>query len=283
MADWIVEPLNKGHDRADFSCGRVSLDDYLKKYASQYARRKLGTTYVAVLGGQPRVLGFYTLAPSHLAFAHAPAELLKGLPKHPVPSLLLARLAVTQAERGKGLGQFLLLDAFDRCLRDRARGCLSSDRSGGNRRSGRRVLRQVRISGVPQRSPSSGHRGGDRRGSRQRLSPPGRLSARQCGLSIIPTHSSDRPQAILSLAAAEAPQGRRSLGHGIHLDAFLAESATASSVPAFATAATSPSRWISTASKAAGLRGLLPVYEGPTAGSSGNSASLAEVSLPQHP
>ncbi len=117
MADWIVEPLNKGHDRADFSCGRVSLDDYLKKYASQYARRKLGTTYVAVLGGQPRVLGFYTLAPSHLAFAHAPAELLKGLPKHPVPSLLLARLAVTQAERGKGLGQFLLLDAFDRCLR----------------------------------------------------------------------------------------------------------------------------------------------------------------------
>jgi GNAT superfamily N-acetyltransferase len=57
------------------------------------------------------------LAPSHFEFTHAPAALLKGLPKHPVPSLLLARLAVTQAERGKGLGRFLLLDAFDRCLR----------------------------------------------------------------------------------------------------------------------------------------------------------------------
>jgi GNAT superfamily N-acetyltransferase len=117
MDDWVVEPLNKGHERADFSCGHASLDDFLKRYASQYARRELGTTYVVVVGGQPRVLGYYTLAPSHFEFAHAPAELLKGLPKHPVPSLLLARLAVTQSERGKGLGRYLLLDAFDRCLR----------------------------------------------------------------------------------------------------------------------------------------------------------------------
>jgi GNAT superfamily N-acetyltransferase len=117
MADWVIEPLDPGHDRADFSCGHASLDDFLKKYAGQYARRKLGTTYVAIVAGERRVLGYYTLAPSHFAFAHAPAELLKGLPKHPVPSLLLARLAVTQSEHGKGLGQCLLLDAFERCLR----------------------------------------------------------------------------------------------------------------------------------------------------------------------
>ncbi len=117
MDDWIIEPLNKGHERADFSCGHVSLDDFLKKYANQYARRRLGTTYVAILRGQSRVLGYYTLAPSHFEFAHAPAELLKGLPKHPVPSLLLARLAVAQSEQGKGIGKYLLLDAFDRCLR----------------------------------------------------------------------------------------------------------------------------------------------------------------------
>jgi GNAT superfamily N-acetyltransferase len=116
MSNWTVEPLAKGHDRAAFSCGHASLDDFLKKYASQYARRKLGTTYVAVVGGQPRVLGYYTLAPSHFEFANAPAELLKGLPRHPVPSFLLARLAVDQSERGKGLGRFLLLDAFARCL-----------------------------------------------------------------------------------------------------------------------------------------------------------------------
>jgi GNAT superfamily N-acetyltransferase len=117
MCDWIVQPLNKGHDRAEFACGHVSLDDFLKKFAGQYARRKLGTTYVAVASGQQRVLGYYTLAPSHQGFEQAPPTLVKGLPNHPVPSLLLARLAVTASERGKGLGKHLLLDAFDRCLR----------------------------------------------------------------------------------------------------------------------------------------------------------------------
>jgi GNAT superfamily N-acetyltransferase len=117
MGDWTVERLDKDHQRSDFSCGHASLDDFLKKFASHYARRKLGTTYVAVARAQRQVLGYYTLAPSHFAFVHAPAELLKGLPKHPVPSLLLARLAVDRSERGQGLGRFLLLDAFDRCLR----------------------------------------------------------------------------------------------------------------------------------------------------------------------
>ena len=116
MGEWVVELLSKDHERADFSCGRAALDDFLKKFASQYVRRRLGTTYVAVVSGQAHVLGYYTLAPSHFEFAIAPAELLKGLPKHPVPSLLLARLAVTQSERGHGLGKFLLFDAFERCL-----------------------------------------------------------------------------------------------------------------------------------------------------------------------
>ena len=117
MDDWIVEPLHQGHERADFSCGHATLDDFLKKYAGQYTRRKLGTTYVAVEDGQLRVPGYYRLAPSHFEFIHAPTELLEGLPRHPVPSLLLARLAVTESSRGKGLGRYLLPDAFDRCLR----------------------------------------------------------------------------------------------------------------------------------------------------------------------
>ena len=82
MVDPIVEPLNPVHQRADFSCGHASLDNLLKRYAGQYAS-KLGTTDVAVVEGQPHILGYYTLAPSHFEFAHAPAELLKGLPKHP--------------------------------------------------------------------------------------------------------------------------------------------------------------------------------------------------------
>jgi GNAT superfamily N-acetyltransferase len=116
MANWIVEALAKEHERDSFCCGQATLDDFLKRFAKQYAKRKLGTTYLATLKGQKRVLGYFTLAPSHFEFAHAPAALLKGLPKHPVPTLLLARLAADQSEQGKGLGKFLLLSAFERCL-----------------------------------------------------------------------------------------------------------------------------------------------------------------------
>jgi GNAT superfamily N-acetyltransferase len=117
MGNWVVEALAKEHERDSFSCGQALLDDFLKKYAKQYAKRKLGTTYVAVAKDQNRVLGYFTLAPSHFEFTHAPAALLKGLPKHPIPTLLLARLAVDQSEQGKGLGKFLLLSALERCLR----------------------------------------------------------------------------------------------------------------------------------------------------------------------
>ncbi len=116
MTSWVVEALAKEHERDRFSCGRAPLDDFLKRFARQYAKRKLGTTYVAVARGEKRVLGYFTLAPSHFEFAHAPAALLKGLPRHPIPTLLLARLAVDLSEQGKGLGRFLLLSAFERCL-----------------------------------------------------------------------------------------------------------------------------------------------------------------------
>src|SRR5579862_7731515 len=102
MDNWVVEALAKEHERDHFCCGQAALDDFLKKFAKQYAKRKLGTTYVAVAKGQKRILGYFTLAPSHFEFVKAPVALVKGLPKHPVPTLLLARLAVDRAEQGKG-------------------------------------------------------------------------------------------------------------------------------------------------------------------------------------
>ncbi len=35
MADWTVELLGTGHDRAGFSCGRDVLDDFLRARAGQ--------------------------------------------------------------------------------------------------------------------------------------------------------------------------------------------------------------------------------------------------------
>ena len=46
----------------------------------------------------------------------APERLTKGLARHPVPIMLLARLAVETAWQGKGLGSGLLKDAMLRTL-----------------------------------------------------------------------------------------------------------------------------------------------------------------------
>jgi hypothetical protein len=66
-----VETLAKEHEREHFCCAQAALDAFLKKYSNQYVKRKLGTTYVAVAKGEKRVLGYFTLAPSHFEFAHA--------------------------------------------------------------------------------------------------------------------------------------------------------------------------------------------------------------------
>ena len=72
----------------------------------------MGQTYVAVEYGRRKVVGYYTLAASGIELDHLPEDVTKRLPKHPVPAVLLGRLAVDVAVRGQGLGFELLLHAL---------------------------------------------------------------------------------------------------------------------------------------------------------------------------
>jgi GNAT superfamily N-acetyltransferase len=116
MDDWRIERLDRSHHRGSFCCGKASLDEFLRSLVSQYEKRKLGRTYVAVLPGEKRVCGYYTLAAGALPFESIPADRAKKLPKHPAPVALLARLAVDQTAQGRGLGAVLMMDALKRCL-----------------------------------------------------------------------------------------------------------------------------------------------------------------------
>jgi len=58
------------------------------------------------------VVGFYTIVAGEVAHAQAPERVVKGMPRHPIPVMLLARLAVDRSDQGKGLGQGLLKDAL---------------------------------------------------------------------------------------------------------------------------------------------------------------------------
>ncbi|MBX9580946.1 MAG: GNAT family N-acetyltransferase [Gemmataceae bacterium] len=116
MDDWRIEPLADHHERGEFSCGKPPLDVFLRTQAGQYGRKGVGRTFVAVAPADPRLIGYYTLAASSVPFADVPADLGKKLPRHPVPALLIGRLAVDVTAQGRGLGSDLLMDAERRAL-----------------------------------------------------------------------------------------------------------------------------------------------------------------------
>ena len=94
-ASWIIEPLAKKHDRAAFSCGHDSLDNYIKTQASQDARRHAAAPFVALQHDSPTVLGYYTLSSIGIDLKEIPAETAAKFARYPiVPATLLGRLAV---------------------------------------------------------------------------------------------------------------------------------------------------------------------------------------------
>jgi GNAT superfamily N-acetyltransferase len=106
--------LTKDHDRNSFDCGVTALNDYLKKYALQNQKKYAARTYVATRSN--RIIGYYSLAYGSVSLEEAPHSVKSGLPRHPIPVILLARLAVDSAEQGRGLGAALLKDALLRTI-----------------------------------------------------------------------------------------------------------------------------------------------------------------------
>ncbi len=109
-----IEKLRPDHVIEDFDCGREELNRYLVRYAWQNQQAGAGQTYVGLVGDA--VVGYHTLAVGYATQQEAPARLTKGLARHPVPIMLLARLAVDRRWHGQGIGKALLRDAMQRTL-----------------------------------------------------------------------------------------------------------------------------------------------------------------------
>jgi len=112
-----IEPLGKKHDRVVFSCGNNALDTYLKKRASQDAKKKIATVFVMTESQARAVIGYYTLSATSILLADLPDETAKKLPKYPHgPATLLGRLATDSRYQGFGYGDILVIDALRRAL-----------------------------------------------------------------------------------------------------------------------------------------------------------------------
>jgi GNAT superfamily N-acetyltransferase len=114
MTPLRIEKLQRGHKIDDFDCGREALNRFLSRYAFQNQQAKASQTYVAL--ADEKVIGYYTLVVGEVAFESAHERLTKGLARHPVPIMLLARLAIETSWQGKGLGSGLLKDAMQRTV-----------------------------------------------------------------------------------------------------------------------------------------------------------------------
>jgi GNAT superfamily N-acetyltransferase len=108
--------LSEKHDVADFDCGVEALDTFLKLHALQNQRNNSARTFVSTRADSQKVVGFYSLAAAFVEFEQTPERIRKGLARHEVPLVLLARLAVDSSGQGQGLGDSLLQDAFLRFM-----------------------------------------------------------------------------------------------------------------------------------------------------------------------
>jgi GNAT superfamily N-acetyltransferase len=112
---YSIRPLDADARTAEFKCGELALDEYLRRYARQDIKRGVARVFVAYPLEQPQVVaGFYTLSAASVAADTLPEKWRKKLPRYPVPVALLGRLAVSQPFQGRGLGSILLADACKR-------------------------------------------------------------------------------------------------------------------------------------------------------------------------
>jgi hypothetical protein len=109
-----IHKLTPEDDTGAFDCGRPELNLFLHRYALINQKAHAAQTYVSCV--QMTVVGYYSLCVGNVSLEDAPARVAKGLARHPVPVMLLARLGVDISRQCQGLGRALLKDAILRTL-----------------------------------------------------------------------------------------------------------------------------------------------------------------------
>ena len=109
-----IEKLQPHHAVEAFDCGHEVLNRFLQKHAVQNQFSGGSQTYVGLVDNI--VVGYYALAVGSVEQDNATERVKKGLAKHSMPIMLLARLAVDLHWQKQGVGAALLKDATLRTL-----------------------------------------------------------------------------------------------------------------------------------------------------------------------
>ncbi|MBH2008477.1 MAG: GNAT family N-acetyltransferase [Xanthomonadaceae bacterium] len=114
MALEAPQALDASHRLDEFNCGKPALNDWLTRYARQAQASGSAKTYV--ITEDARIAGYFSLTVGQIDTLEAPDRVRKGMGSYPIPVVILARLAVSLSDQGRGIGVGMLQEAIRRTL-----------------------------------------------------------------------------------------------------------------------------------------------------------------------
>ena len=105
--------IREDDDLSVFSSGQPELDEWLRSSAHHAEAMRTGRTWVWTR--DRTVVAYYTLAGHLLERQQLPTKVGRGSP-HRIPSVMIARLALSEDLQGRGVGGLLLADALHRMV-----------------------------------------------------------------------------------------------------------------------------------------------------------------------
>lgn len=108
------QSLDSSHALEPFDCGKPVLNEWLIQHARQAQSSDSARTFV-VLDDQ-RLVGYFSLTVGQVDVLSAPERVSRGMGRYPIPVAILARMAVSHTDQGRGIGVGMLREAIVRTL-----------------------------------------------------------------------------------------------------------------------------------------------------------------------
>ena len=114
MSDTLLALFTGEQDLNEFDCGNEELNSWLQRHALASHKADLARTYLALDG--ETVAGYVSLTTGSVRPEEAPKRLARGMPRYPIGTVLIARLAVDVSYQGRHLGSRLLAEGLRRAV-----------------------------------------------------------------------------------------------------------------------------------------------------------------------
>ena len=115
MVKDLTEKLTPSHLMADFCSGEPVLDEWLRRRALQNEESGATRTFVLCVGGNKRVIGYYSLSTGAIQREAVPGAFRRNMPE-PIPVVLIARFAIDEAYQKQRWGGKMLREAVMRTM-----------------------------------------------------------------------------------------------------------------------------------------------------------------------